>query len=573
MSLLSIRRRVDAVAYRKRGQVLLIFAFLCPVLIGAIAIAMDLTVGYYYSVLCEKSAAAGALAGVLSMPQNFAQAKATATELVMANGGCNGATFVAPPAKDGTSIDVQPVAGFPTRLSVKTSRQVPAFFARLFGSTSIIVSRTAVAEYLPPIGLGQPGQQVGSAVSELGTPGSYALNLNGWNYQRFQGDAFTPDPAGTSDVHRLSAVTGIDTVDPALPDRGGWNYLVNLPQGGQVQVFNAAGSSGVDSTCDNRAPGSANRCNTSGLGLGDSYSFGLRYTLFSITDPNTRGNDVELSQYKVYPLTANPNAAGFAYNAGPRGGIYNEAYNGAGEPTVMPLYRWWANIGNLASLGPKVQQLVDPVLGPASPDLPPGFYRLRIDIADVNGSGFKTTSGNHRWAVRVRGPGGQASCKNPSPDLNCTVNAWEDIDFAPLLRGSTTVPLFQLGREYAGLPVNVYLWDLGDAGSSLNDVVVDILDPTGVPYAGAGGVPLFDLRDQLSNAATLVQNTPTATVSAGGGRFNGKWVQFQILVRPDYTATAPNDVWSLRYRSTVQGGDVLSVVVRAAGSAVRLVSS
>ena len=551
-----------------RGQVLLMFAFLLPVLIGAIAIAMDLTVGYYYSVLCERSAAAGALAGVLKMPQDFAGAQRKAEELVEANYGCSSDRWVSAPNPGGTSVQVEPVPGFPTRLKVTTSRDVPAFFARLFGSSSLKVSRSAVAEYLPPIGLGQPGQQVGSETSRLGTPGSYALHQNSYQTAREQGDPFTPDPRGTSDVHRLSARTGIDTADPSLPDRGGWNYLVQLPRGGQIQVYDAAPTNGPETPCDNLAVSVPGRCNGQNLVLGEAGGDAVRYTIFQVNSVATRSSDVELSQVKIYPVQATPAANGYSYSAGIHGGSYTETYDGAGLPQVLPLNRWWVDIASYFG-GSRAQALMEWHRGPLSPGLPPGTYRLRVDTADVVGGGYQNTSNNKRWAVRVRAADG-SSCVNFDPSQNCTVNAWEDMDFAPLLGGSTTIPLFELPAEYHGLPVNVYLWDLGD---NIGSVVVDILQPGGSVFSSAQGVPVYNYGNQLSNAPNLVQSNGAASVQAGNGRFNGQWISFQVLVPDTYNATSPNDVWSMRYTASNPGGDVLAVVVRAAGSAVRLVSS
>ena len=129
--------------------------------------------------------------------------------------------------------------GFDNKLSVTVSRNVNTFFMGLFGISSFKVQRTAIATYLPPLSLGQPGTQVGSVTSQLGTGNNfYFMREEGYAVPRQQGDAFTPNPQASNDVHAISKAQNVET-GSSLPDRGGYNYLVNLPNGGYIQVYNA----------------------------------------------------------------------------------------------------------------------------------------------------------------------------------------------------------------------------------------------------------------------------------------------------------------------------------------------
>src|SRR2546430_11192383 len=53
---------------RQTGQAVVLIAFMLVVLIGAIGLAVDGGVGYYYNNLAERAAGAAALSGVVFMP-------------------------------------------------------------------------------------------------------------------------------------------------------------------------------------------------------------------------------------------------------------------------------------------------------------------------------------------------------------------------------------------------------------------------------------------------------------------------------------------------------------------------
>jgi hypothetical protein len=81
-----------------------------------------------------------------------------------------------------------------------------------FGFRPYVVKRTAVATYLPPITLGEPGSQLGTSLGELGRTKFFFMRTDGWAADRGYGDAYTPSPlnppatAGASDdVARIRA--------------------------------------------------------------------------------------------------------------------------------------------------------------------------------------------------------------------------------------------------------------------------------------------------------------------------------------------------------------------------------
>ncbi len=369
----------------KSGQAVVIIAFMLVVLIGLIGLAVDGGIGYYYNNLAERAAGSAALSGVVFMPGQFTPSQAIpsgtgndATDRAMVearkNGfdansaiSCSGGTCTAS-GPGGVVVTTSPVAGYDNKLQVTVTRDVGTFFMGLFGVTSFKVSRTAIATYLPPLSLGQPGTQTGSVTSELGTGGNsyFFMRTEGWSTDRQQGDAFTPNPAGSSlgasnDVHAISGAQGSDTVDGSLPNRGGYNYLINLPNGGYIQVYNAifapdnCTSSGQDvngtwfcpgrggghggalpgseswagsgptyhNNCDNhiKLPGNQRLDQCSGgqsyyLHEEDSMDLNgysaaqqnlystMEYTVYAVNTPFIRASDQEISKVKVYPIDA-----------------------------------------------------------------------------------------------------------------------------------------------------------------------------------------------------------------------------------------------------------------------------
>ena len=150
------------------GQAIVLIALTGTLMIAGIGLAVDVVVGYLYQVSSERAAAAAALSGVVFMPDQFTGASAVPT------GSRNDATDRAvdeakrngfDPANTGDGVVVTPsrVPGHTNQLQVTVGRQAPVFFMVMFGFKPYQVSATAIAAYLPPISLGQPGSQAGSS--------------------------------------------------------------------------------------------------------------------------------------------------------------------------------------------------------------------------------------------------------------------------------------------------------------------------------------------------------------------------------------------------------------------------
>lgn len=550
------------------GQAIVLIALMIVVLFGAVGLAIDGGIGYYYNTSAERAAAAAALSGVIFMPGQFTPGQAVpaasgndATDRAIVEARRNG--FDIGDATNSVTVTAARVPGFNNKLSVTVSRRAPVFFMQLFGINSFNVSRTAIATYLPPLSLGQPGTQTGSAVADLGSGTSYFFTrTEGWSVPRDQGDAFTPNPNSgvcpcpSADVHAISNAQGSDTNSPALPNRGGYNYLIDLPAGGYIEVYNAIfgpdnapslvgggpASEGWAKVAPNGAPPAGttrNTCNNhiSATGapvldtcsVGGSYyyheedgqdfsSYGgsqkdrysaMEYTVEQVNTPFIRASDVIISQVKVFPIDASGywrmpavTCVGGCTSTNNYTPINNTAvqinqqWDATGAPVNMQTYHSWVDITganyNSAGDGGTFQQIVSPAPGP----LPAGQYRLRVDTLGFDGTNPPTNGVS---------PGGQAhkgyavrvvDSFGGSTCAGCSVGAWDDM--------AIYTPIAVVGGVTQNFKVPMFKIPPDYAGQT---ITMDIFDPGDI--SGGGNVDL-----------TILDNTGTPVTVAGPAVIN-----------------------------------------------------
>jgi hypothetical protein len=145
----------------QRGQVLVIFSGIFVVLLLMCALVIDLAWLWNNSLRIQRTADAAALAGVTYLPTNFNSA---------GTGNCHNALTCAltEAGRNGYANGVGGVAVTPTqdttntrRLNVKVTAPVQTFFLGLIGMNTVIVSRTAHAEYVLPVPMGSPENYYG----------------------------------------------------------------------------------------------------------------------------------------------------------------------------------------------------------------------------------------------------------------------------------------------------------------------------------------------------------------------------------------------------------------------------
>ncbi len=152
-----------------RGQTLIIFAMTFSVLIGMLGLAIDTVRVYNLYAEMQRAAEAGALAGVIYMPNYYAtdlpyapgdSAVCRAMQETVKNGF--GATCspesAAPTAAQACPTDVStvtvavcPVGNKPDDLSVYVTQTMNLVFLSAFGFGPLTITAHAQAEYLPPV--------------------------------------------------------------------------------------------------------------------------------------------------------------------------------------------------------------------------------------------------------------------------------------------------------------------------------------------------------------------------------------------------------------------------------------
>ena len=602
------------------GQAIVLIAFMIVVLFAGVGIAVDAGIGYYYNTSAERAAAAGALSGVIFMPTQLDPSTAIpagsgndATDRAYAEAQRNG--FDRADTTDNVQVAVAAVPGASNKLQVTVSRSVVPFFMQVFGIGTYSVKRVAIATYLPPLSIGQPGAILGSTVSQIGTANNYyLLRFEGWSVDRGQGDAFTPNPSSncgvcpSSDVHQISQVQGTDLADTSLPTRGGYNYKIVVPTGttARVQVYNAAFAPDGGNQCENWSPAIGTRaCVGAGLPAWynmheddccsldvtnpskDQYS-AMEYTLFNAPSVFIRSSDTKLSQMKVRPINAHGwNSASNQYVDINSGSPITQTYDPVtGAPANMQIYHSWIDVATYNN-DPSLVSYT-PGYGPLGGALGPGTYRLRIDTINYDGSNPPGGSYAHKGlALRVADSTGQSAC------TGCTISAMDELSiYTPISASSGggifTLPLFQLPPDYAGKTISVDIWDIGDI-SGTGQMYIGLVDPTTGTLANLSPntASVYTLGNQRSNLGTGAQTpygTPnpvevlgTDTTVSGGAYLDNKWTHFDVPVPSTYApGSNPNNWWwSLRYRVTgsATSGDTITVAISLRGNPAHLLQS
>ena len=557
------------------GQAIVLIAFMIIVLFGAVGLAVDGGIAYYYNSAAERAAASAALAGVIFMPKQYqsidsipAGAGNDATDRALAAAKRNGFTVGASGITVTVSRYTDPATGLiqDESLQVTVTRNVPTFFMQMFGISNVSVSRTAVAQYLKPLKLGEPclfppagpgDCHTGSTVSQLGNGGFYFLRTEGWNTDRGQGDAYTPNvnKAGcascpSTDQHSISGALGTDVADPFLPSAGGYNYMLTVPAGytAQIQVYNAAfapeNSAGSGHNfCENWLKGPGRQCTAAGanyyLHEDDTPPFGtptlysaMQYTILSAPSVFIRSSDSILSQMVVMPVDASnwaavPPAAPTYADINNPGKTITQQYNAVtGAPTDMLAYHAWMNVGGYSPDSLCAPAVIGapgiPCVGGNEAEssiisyragrgpigaLPAGTYRLRIDTLNSDGTIPPGNSQAHKaMAVRVMdGATGTTSCGSAATP--CTLSALDDLSiFTPISSvagGFFRVPVFSVPAIYAGLTIGVDIFDPGDINANGGSAYLGLVDPTTCNLFVAGQTATaHDLGNQRSNLGT-----------------------------------------------------------------------
>jgi hypothetical protein len=616
---------------RQSGQAIVIVAFMFIVLYAGVGLAIDSAFGYFASEGTERAAAAGALSGVIFMPYEFNPADAQppgsrndATDRAKDEAARNGFAD----GVNNTTVTVSAVTGFSNRLSVRVQRTVPTFFMGIFGITNYPVAHTAIASYLPPISLGQPGGQIGSRISDLGTGGFFFLRTEGWVSDRGQGDAYTPSPTiveacgpacPSTDIHQISGA--VDSIDSTtLTSRGGYNFRVIVPPsvpGVRIQVYNAAFSPDNGYQCELHQPGVGVQTCVSGA-VSTNYNYheddggpfdhtnpsrysAMEYTVYRMANHFNRNNDTKLSQIKVMPLNAWPFASTGKFQD-PNNGMsdVSPTWDGAGNPTSLHIYHDWIDAMNYVEAAPYAGLVTDtgaPNCRPGCGALGPGLYRLRVDTLEKDGTAPPPlgpgpgTSGAHKgYAVRVTLADGVTPC------AACSLGGMSDMAlFTPFTNTANSrfdLPLFQLPPDYAGRTIIVDIFDPGDinpgAGGTLYLGILSPVTACGSIPCGVNVAPqnvtIYNLNNSrcTSTCGTFNGSPSQAYIQAatsGSYPYDNYWLRYELPIPGTWATDATSDPnnwwWKLSYQTTnsVEAHDTITIAISLKGAPAHLISS
>lgn len=150
-------RRAGALGRRPTGEpgyVLVTTALLLVPMMIVSALAVDVGTWYSRAMALQRAADAGALAGVVYLPEGLEVATSVAIETIRKNG--------VDTADPNITVTVTRVPNFPRRLRVELAdARVPTFFGSLVRD-SVSIRREAVREYIRPVPLGSPNNFLGT---------------------------------------------------------------------------------------------------------------------------------------------------------------------------------------------------------------------------------------------------------------------------------------------------------------------------------------------------------------------------------------------------------------------------
>jgi Flp pilus assembly protein TadG len=584
------------------GQVMLIFALIAVLLFAVAGLAIDAGISYFSSDSVQRAANAAALAGVAYLPGEYPQGVNAALVESARNGftdaGTADVTTGTTSCTGGQSPCVLVTRPTTNELTVTISVSVPTTFLKLIGFGAHTVTRTATAEYLPPIALGQPGAQQGSDMASLGTSGNYYFQrTEGWGTPRSQGDPFTPSPnqggsgcgpGGSSncsamsapDIHLISPANGTEQEANNINYTGGSSFLIDVPPGQSVdlQIYNP---SFAPDTCGNNI--TTTYCYHENDGTFDNaidtaYAT-MEYSVYQVQSLSQPGSGNLVSQEVFYPIddTGTPamcSGSTFCYiNSG---GSFTKLTSGGSACTPNVYHAWVSALDytpdtcdasifyHSVSLGSG--QLTNATSTDA-------YYRLEVDTLTWNGNTICTTAAGctaaesastatsaypeaHKgYAVRLTAPGTSTVCSSSVPACSSSsVSALQDmILFTPVINPSSTqpfsfgIPLFHLDPAYAGTTVDVDVFDPGDVGGG--PAYMAIAQPDG----SLATATITALGNTLNSGGTTTVSPATpwpptgaactacfqSADSSGNAIYNGQWLQLAVQVPTTLNTTSP----------------------------------
>jgi hypothetical protein len=524
---------------RSAGQMLIVFVLSIFVLLGIVAVVVDISWYWASSLKVQRAADAAALAGVVYLPGNVPLAVSTSRGAATANGYTDGVGgVVVTPYQD---------AGDDRRMDVDIQAPVGTFFARLFGINSMQAVKKAKAEFILAVPMGSPlnyygvdvlRRAVGAAlpVPDAGGAGNLtaqgawgAVITKGGNHQN--GDAYSP----TFDDLRGAANSDYD--------KDGYPYEVVIAPGssnGTVWIF------------DPMFCGVGPNASGGYYGTGDHWIGGTIgapvSTYFSLYDENNTpyewGDDTLVASsgttFENQAQTDQSKSGGNYVFGTPQ----KTTADGVPDCSASPYHnRWW----QLAT------------------GLQPGTYRLQVSTTNQGNSAINAgTNAENMWSIEARSSGPTA------PQVH---GAGRMAVYNNLVSGIQTYYMAQIDAVHAGKTLEIDLFDPGDVSG---DAFLRILTPDGNAYNYANFSYTTDSQC-TSNCSSAGTSTIQTHTSGGSSPYNNTWITILIPLPSTYGSTGlkpPSETqsgwWKIEYN--VNGGnDTTTWRVLIRGNPVHLI--
>ena len=568
---------------RSRGQVVVIFAGSIFLLIGMVAVVVDVSWYWANSLRVQRAADAAALAGAIYLPGSTLNAYKYADIEATKNGYTSGGGTVVTPLQDTANGGTDP-----RQLDVSVSAPVGMFFMRVFGINTITATRTAKAIYVQPVPMGSPLAYYGVGCFDLTATHSActtAGNSNGlsgvpsspsgsvqtgpqWNSQGFwgsvqtldgnqsNGDAFSPANNSTNCPSSCGA--------NAEYDKNGYAYNVDFTAaGGSIYIFDPAFCAMGSSVGPPSLP----------LGTGDHW--------LNNTSPSSIVANAPVSTYySVYNTNNTPwetddtlvASSGTLFENQKQSDQTNGGVTGSGitDCSASTTHdKWW---------------LVGSGNGATASGLGVGTYRVQISTTNpLNAAINATTDAENMFSIMATGGG--------SADVH---GAGRMAAYNNLALGTQKFYLAQVDQTAAGKTLEIDLFDPGDVSGG---AWLRVLDPdynvanpnnynpatfsfTADANASAGhqsGSGVTCIQTDGGSTAGLSPPAGCPNATSGGTFFQNSWITILVPLPTSYgsvslkpTGETQPGWWKIEY--TVGGGsDLTTWEVNVLGNPVHLV--
>jgi hypothetical protein len=592
--------------FGQRGQLLVVFVLSIFVLMGFIALVIDVSWYWSNSLRVQRAADAAALAGAVDLPGNpgtqLTHPLGTGIGDALAEANKNGYTV-----GSGVTILAQQdsaavAGGNPNQMDVTITAPVQTFFMRIFGVKTIQANRSSKALFTLPVPMGSPqnfygdfgivrdqsftttgfgGRTTQSDVTLTGpssagcqngvsncfqdTGGQALTPANGFwatmnteGAGNIDGDAFQPfydNAGGNQAVKCANATSQIACYDPASY----YNYAISMPAnttGGHVYIFDPT-------FCEtDTASGTGDRWFGSGSVSSWYELFGTNNTPYDLTDD---GNPIATSGTLFRDQNASDSTMG-GNNGNNECRQTNTKYNDARDYHDS----WYLlNPGAGLSGGPNgtVYRLHTTTTAPAG---------------QTDSINQKNTDGEQSFAIFANDA--QGTTGNGLLPQVYGLGAMQM--FTPLTAGNSTVSssfyLAQVPKYYAGKTLQLNLWDPGDTSPLKATLFVDIPTPAGwsaTPFTytahtgTTGGANSACNSNSNSNPGN---NSVLTNVGNTTGQFNGCWLTLNVPIPTGYNGDQQG-WWKITYSmvntrsGTDTSNDVTTWTAQILGNPVHLI--